>query len=90
VLNEKKKGYQAADWHEALTAARPEIAAELERLAACAPAAQTLDLERMKNLVENWPDSGWERDEVIEPYRFALLRGISVGHFLRKASGGNR
>jgi asparagine synthase (glutamine-hydrolysing) len=90
VLNEQKKGYQAADWHESATAARGEIAAELDRLAACTPAAKILDIERMKRLVENWPTSGWERDDVIRPYRLALLRGIAAGHFLRKASGANR
>jgi asparagine synthase (glutamine-hydrolysing) len=90
VLNEQKKGYQAIDWHEGLTAARAEVAVELDRLAACAPAARTLDIERMKRLVENWPTSGWERDEVMQPYRLALLRGIAAGHFLRKASGANQ
>jgi asparagine synthase (glutamine-hydrolysing) len=90
VLNERKKGYQAADWHEGLTAARGEIAAELGRLSACAPAATTLDLPRLKRLVENWPESGWEKDQVIQPYRLALLRGIAAGHFLRKASGANQ
>jgi asparagine synthase (glutamine-hydrolysing) len=89
VLNEQKKGYQAVDWHEGLTAARAEIAAEVDRLAACAPAAKTLDIERMKRLIDNLPTSGWERQDVIEPYRLALLRGISAGHFLRKASGAN-
>jgi len=89
VLNEQKKGYQAADWHEGLTAARDEIAAELDRLAACPAAAKLLDIDRMKALVTNWPASGWERDDVIRPYRLALLRGIAAGHFLRKASGAN-
>lgn len=90
VLNEKKKGYQAVDWHESLTAARADVAAEIERLADCAPAAKVLDLERMRRLVENWPTGGWETDAVMRPYRLALLRGISAGHFLRKASGANR
>lgn len=90
VLNERKKGYQAADWHEGLTAARGEVAAELERLAACAPAATLLDIERMKGLVENWPSSGWDRPAVIQAYRLALMRGISAGHFLRKATGANQ
>jgi asparagine synthase (glutamine-hydrolysing) len=90
VLNEHKRGYQAVDWHEGLTAARAEVAAELDRLAACAPAAKVLDIDRMKRLVANWPTSGWERDDVREPYRLALLRGIGAGHFLRKASGGNQ
>lgn len=90
VLNERKRGYQAADWHEGLNAARADIAAELDRLAACAPAAKALDIEKLKRLVENWPSGGWERDDVLEPYRLALLRGIATGHFLRKASGANQ
>ena len=90
VLTERKNGYQAADWHENLTAARTEVAAELDRLAACALAAKALDIDRLKRLVENWPTSGWERDGVIQPYRLALLRGISAGQFLRKASGANQ
>jgi asparagine synthase (glutamine-hydrolysing) len=49
-----------------------------------------LDLDKMTALVSNWPTSGWERDKVIRSYRLALLRGISAGHFLRKASGANR
>lgn len=90
VLNEQKKGYQAADWHEGLTAARAEVAAELDRFAACAPAARALNIDRMKKLVENWPKSGWERIDVRHAYRLALLRGISAGHFLRKAAGANQ
>jgi asparagine synthase (glutamine-hydrolysing) len=90
VLREPRSGYQAVDWHEGLTETRSDIAAELECLTACAPAAKALDIARMKRLVENWPTSGWERDAVIEPYRLALLRGIAAGHFLRKALGANQ
>jgi asparagine synthase (glutamine-hydrolysing) len=90
VLDEQKKGYQAVDWHEGLTAARPEVAAELQRIAAFAPASNILDVERMKALVENWPSSGWERTEVAQSYRLSLMRGIAAGHFLRKAAGSNQ
>ena len=90
VLDEKKIGYQAADWHEGLTAVRGEAAAEIERFANCAPAAALLDVERLKRLMANWQTSGWERPDVRASYRLALLRGISAGHLLRKASGANR
>jgi asparagine synthase (glutamine-hydrolysing) len=90
VLNEQKKGYQAVDWHEGLTAARADVAAELDRFATCTPAARALNIDRLKNLVENWPKSGWEQIGVRQAYRLALLRGISAGHFLRKASGANQ
>jgi len=90
VLNERRKGYQGIDWHENLTAARAEITAELDRLRACAPAVRVLDIAKMKRLVENWPASGWERPDVMQPYRLALARGIGMGHFLRKVAGANR
>ena len=89
VLNERRKGLQGADWHEGLTAARGEVDAELRRLAEFAPAARTLDLERMLSMVDNWPESGWSKRRVSLGYRYALLRGLSAGHFLRKAGGAN-
>lgn len=90
VLEERRKGYQGADWHEGLVAARVSLTDEIERLVPCAPAARTLDLERLRRLAGNWPESGWERPEVVRAYRLALLRGLSAGHFLRKAAGSNR
>jgi asparagine synthase (glutamine-hydrolysing) len=89
ILGERRKGLQGADWHEHLTAARGEISAELKRLESSPPAARALDLPRLRKLVENWPSGGWERDGVMSPYRLALLRGVSTGHFLRRATGGN-
>jgi asparagine synthase (glutamine-hydrolysing) len=90
VLQQRSRGYQAVDWHERLTAARGSVAEEIDRLESCGPAARALDLPRLRKLTENWPTDGWERDAVMHPYRLALLRGISAGHFLRKATGGNR
>jgi asparagine synthase (glutamine-hydrolysing) len=90
VLAERHRGYQAADWHEGLSAARGGVAEEVARLAPCVPAARVLDIDRMRRLVADWPDSGWERREVMNAYRLALLRGVSAGHFLRRAAGSNR
>ena len=90
VLEEPRRGLQVADWHEDLTAARDHIADELDRLEACPAAATALDLPRLRRLTENWPSGGWERDEVIMPYRYALPRAISTGHFLRRVAGSNR
>jgi asparagine synthase (glutamine-hydrolysing) len=90
VLAESRAGYQAADWHEGLTANRTELAAELDRLAACPPAARALNIEKMKWLTENWPTGAWESSAIVSSYRLALLRGISAGHFLRRTSGANR
>jgi asparagine synthase (glutamine-hydrolysing) len=89
VLDETRKGLQAADWHERLTQVRDRLAVELDRLNACAPARKALDLPRLHQLVENWPAGGWERDEIMVPYRVALLRAVSAGHFLRRATRAN-
>jgi asparagine synthase (glutamine-hydrolysing) len=90
LLAERRKGYQAADWHEGLSAARGELAEELERIAECPEARSTLDTDRLKRLTAEWPTSGWDSVAAMQLYRQALLRGVSVGHFLRKASGSNR
>lgn len=89
VLGEARRGHQSVDWHEGLTAGRGEAAAELDRIAACAPAARLLDVERMRGLIEDWPSGRWAEGEVIYSHRMVLLRGLAVGHFLRRALGAN-
>jgi asparagine synthase (glutamine-hydrolysing) len=89
VLEEQRRGLQGADWHEELTAVRDRISGELDRLESCPAATKALDLPRLRHLMRNWPSSGWERDEIMMPYRLALERAISVGHFLRQATGSN-
>ncbi|MBA3878814.1 MAG: asparagine synthetase B [Sphingobium sp.] len=89
VLDEPRKGLQAADWHLGFDAARESLREELARIAACAPAGKLIDLDRLTALERDWPTDGWGSDTVSRDYRMALLRGISVGHFLRKASQSN-
>jgi len=89
VIGMRGKGYQAVDWHEGLTAARGAVGEEIARLKECASAATAIDLARLGRMVENWPQDGWEEQKVMAAYRLALLRAISIGHFLRKASGSN-
>jgi asparagine synthase (glutamine-hydrolysing) len=90
VLEERRKGLQALDWHEALTASRDKVIDELNLLTACEPVAQRFDLARLHKAVDTWPTTGWERPETVQLYRFALLRTISAGHFVRTVLNGNR
>lgn len=62
---------------------------EVARIADCAPAASLLEVARMQALVENWPSSGWTDPVITRDYRLALLRGIAIGHFVRKTVGAN-
>jgi asparagine synthase (glutamine-hydrolysing) len=84
----RKRGYQAADWHEGLTAARPQIAAELDRLERSPGARRMLDLPRLRRLVANWPSGNWHHEYVTQQYRMVLMRGIAVGMFIRNAESG--
>ncbi|MBX9860424.1 MAG: hypothetical protein K2Y20_12670 [Sphingomonas sp.] len=89
VLDEPRKGLQAADWHLGFDSARASMREELARIAACAPASSLLDIDRLMALERDWPSGGWGSEAVSESYRLAMLRGVSVGHFLRKASQSN-
>jgi asparagine synthase (glutamine-hydrolysing) len=90
IVNERRKGYQAADWHEGLAAARDELGGELGRIAACEEAGATVNHAMMRGLAEAMPSGGWHKPATTEKYRLGLLRGISAGHFIRKAVGSNR
>ncbi len=84
------KGLQAADWHEALVAAAPELQAALDRLAGHARAARTLDLASLKASLARLPTRGWHREQVIRTYRMKLLRGAAAGAFVRYVEPDNR
>lgn len=90
LLTAKQKGLQAADWHEGLTAAYDELREEVERIANCGGAREILDIAKMQALTLNWPDpKDWTNEDIVTSYRLALLRSVSAGHFLRKATGSN-
>jgi asparagine synthase (glutamine-hydrolysing) len=89
VLRERLRGYQAVDWHEALSGCRSELREEVERIKASNIAVEALDLARMSALIDDWPSGSWHRKNVEQNYRQALLRGVTAGHFIRKVSGVN-
>ncbi len=89
LLTLRGKGYQGADWHENLSSARDAVMEELGRLDNCGPAAAAIDLSRLRALMRDWPQAGWHTEATISEYRLALLRAVSTGHFLRRASRSN-
>lgn len=89
ILQAKTRGLQAADWYEQTERALPDLRAELERLKAHGSAGDFLDLAALEQALDEWPDSGWSNPEVERRYRFKLLRGLSVGTFIRYADEGN-
>ena len=89
ICGERRKGYQAADWHETLSSVRGELSNELERSCTIPAVRDLLAIEEMRKLEANWPGTGWHEDRTIAKYRLALLRGTSAAHFVRRAIGSN-
>ncbi|HEX8448697.1 MAG TPA: asparagine synthase-related protein, partial [Allosphingosinicella sp.] len=90
IIDETLKGYQAPDWHVDLVDGRGELKDEIGRIAACTEAADTLDHGSMRQLVDAMPSGDWHKGETTQKYRLSLLRGVSAGHFIRKAAGSNQ
>ena len=44
-------------------------------------------VERLARLAQKLPEDNWHDDLVTGSYRLALMRGVSAGHFIRKAAG---
>jgi asparagine synthase (glutamine-hydrolysing) len=85
VLDERRKGYQAADWHLGLSRDRPRIAELIERIAADDEASSVIDVASLRGLLESWPEGGWHRPETIARYRVGMLQALAAGHFLLAA-----
>jgi len=85
VLDERRKGYQGADWHEGLSRDRAGIARLLDAMAADGVASRLIDVERLRGLAGDWPSGGWDDPRIIAEYRIGLLKGLTAGHFILAA-----
>ena len=82
VLDEHRRGYQGAGWHEGVTERRAHLLDELAAIARCPAATAILDMPRLQTLVADWP-AHWEDPATESLYRARLLPAIAAGHFIR-------
>jgi asparagine synthase (glutamine-hydrolysing) len=87
VLDERRKGYQSADWHVALTRDRDKALALVERIAAEPSAAALIDVAHLRRLVVEWPSGGWADRGTIGLYRTGLIAALTAGQFILTANG---
>ncbi|HEX8307123.1 MAG TPA: asparagine synthase-related protein [Allosphingosinicella sp.] len=87
VLAEKRKGYQSADWHDGLSRDSAGAARLVEAMARDETASRLIDVERLRALIRDWPDSGWDDPRIAGTYRIGLLKGLTAGHFILAAGG---
>jgi asparagine synthase (glutamine-hydrolysing) len=82
TLQRTTRGRQSADWYLNLAAVRGRMAVEVEQLRSSPLASRMLDLKRMSSLLEKWPGTDSDPDDLAGSYHIALTRGLSVGRFL--------
>lgn len=71
--------------------ARQTVQEEAERAGASPAAAALIDLDELTRLARTIASPGEGDPEALAiPYRYRLLRSLSVTHFLRRMEGGNR
>jgi asparagine synthase (glutamine-hydrolysing) len=89
VASERRRGLQAADWRLGVTSAYSAISEELEALERNPQAREIIDLERLNKAHADWPGANLQDDNATLLYRYAMLRAVAAGHFLRKVSRTN-
>jgi asparagine synthase (glutamine-hydrolysing) len=77
------RGHQGADWYLTMSEALPSLRREVALIERSPAARHTLDLPRMHDLLDTWPQSGYETTHVSNIWHNSLIRGISMGYFLR-------
>ena len=77
------KGLQFADWYEQFDLAVPALRRNLEKLASNPAAREILDLDGLVESLEGWESMEPGSLEQERIFRLRLLRGLSVGAFIR-------
>ena len=89
VLDERRKGLQAADWRASFQEALPGLRAEVARLRNSSFASECLDLDRMDALLDSWPGIGDSSEKATHDYLCTFSRALTAGRFIRRVEGGN-
>ncbi len=89
ILENRKRGLQAADWLSQLQTHQGRMLAELDRIGANDLARRALDLPKMRRLVEALPAVDASDPRALGNYRGVLDRGLDLGRFILWASEGS-
>lgn len=89
VLDERRKGQQAADWRVGFQEALPGLRAEVARLRNSPFASECLDIDRMEALLDRWPGADDASERAEKDYLCAFSRALTAGRFIRRVEGGN-
>lgn len=90
MLAERRLGRQNPEWFTRISAQRERFAAEIERLSNVPLAAEMLDLPRLKQLIDDWPEDAAAAEARRFDYAQMLPRAVQVGRFIRWNQGSNQ
>jgi len=88
VLQEHRRGLQAADWPLRLDREREALRAEVDALAQDPAMADRLNLPRLRSAIERWSPEKTSTDDT-KVIRYALLRAVATARFIRFVEGTN-
>jgi asparagine synthase (glutamine-hydrolysing) len=89
VLNETRRGVQAADWHLRVGRTRGALRAELERIEGDPTMARRFNTAGMKAALDDWPADTPLEGAQLERLRLAIPRGLLTARFIRYVEGRN-
>ena len=84
-----RTGRHNADWHAKIGRQREDFLRELDRLADNPRIAAMFDLDRARDALEDWPDSGAVSDAVRIACEVVVPRAIIMGRFVNYVEGRN-
>ena len=84
-----KMGRHNVDWHARLSPRRDELSDYAERMRAHAKLSEIIDIDRLQELLENWPETTPLEPEKSHPYYFGLTRALTAAHFVSASEGRN-
>lgn len=90
LLAERGHGRQNPEWFTRITAQRESFAAEIERLGQVPLAAEMLDLPRLKQLIDTWPEDAVAAESRRFELATLLPRAVQTGRFIRWSERSNR
>ena len=82
-------GRHDVDWHVRIGRRRPELLAEIERLSQGSEVGHLLDYPKMRELLEDWPETTPLDRESWMPREIAIPRALTTARFIHFVSGRN-
>ena len=82
LLDLELRGLQGADWYERVHKAQAMDI--VDELAACHAVSELLDIDRMREALEHWPERGTADPRTTVLYRMRLLMALATGIFVQE------